>query len=132
MGEDTAPKGAQKPKKHGKNPTRKSIDEHRILNAKPVSPEFLAAAIHELSIKFSPSSTFLTITIIMATISAVFPQSQAIQSIQQPQPIREILPPPPRQLVKTSVKCRTSEFQSVAVFRGYHANHRRVSHGVRD
>jgi hypothetical protein len=31
----------------------------------------------------------------MATILAVFPQSQAIQSIQQPQPIQEILPPPP-------------------------------------
>jgi hypothetical protein len=31
----------------------------------------------------------------MATISAVFTQSQAIQSIQQPQPIQEILPPPP-------------------------------------
>jgi hypothetical protein len=31
----------------------------------------------------------------MATLSAIFfPQSQAIQSIQQPQPIREILPPP--------------------------------------
>jgi hypothetical protein len=59
--------------KHGKNPTRKSVDEHHILNAKPVSLEFLTAVIHELSIKFSPSSTVLTTTIIMATISAVFP-----------------------------------------------------------
>jgi hypothetical protein len=35
-------------------------------------PEFLAAAIHELSIKFSPSSAVLTTTIIVATIAAVF------------------------------------------------------------
>jgi hypothetical protein len=67
--------------KHGKNPARKSVDEHRILNAKPILPEFLAAAIRELSIKFSPSSAVLTTTIIMATIATVFPQSQAIQSI---------------------------------------------------
>jgi SRSO17 transposase len=68
--------------KHGKNPTRKSVDEHRILNAKTVSPKLLAAAIHELSIKFSPNSVVFTTTVIMATVSAVFPQSQAIQSIQ--------------------------------------------------
>jgi hypothetical protein len=38
----------------------------------------------------------------------------------------------PRKFVKASVKCRTSEFQSIAVFRDYLANHRRGSHGVRD
>jgi hypothetical protein len=81
--------------KQGKNLARKSVNEHRILNAKSVSPELLAVAIHELSTKSSPNSAVFTTTIIMATISAVFPQSQAIQSIQQPQPIREILPPPP-------------------------------------
>jgi hypothetical protein len=81
--------------KHGKNPARESANEHRIPNAKPISPEFLAAAIRELSIKFSPGSAILTTTVIVATIATVFPQSQAIQSIQQPQPIREILPPPP-------------------------------------
>jgi hypothetical protein len=64
--------------KHGKNSARKSVDEHRILNAKPISPEFLVAAIRELSIKFSPSSAVLTTTIIVETIAAVFPQSQAI------------------------------------------------------
>jgi hypothetical protein len=95
--------------KHGENPTRKSADEHRILNAKTVWPEILAAAIHELSIKFSPSSAVLTTTIIVATIAAVFPQSQAIQSIQQPQPIREILPPP--QKVRQGLsQVQTSEF----------------------
>jgi hypothetical protein len=118
--------------KHGKNPTRKSADEHRILNAKPVSPEFLAAAIHELSIKFSPSSAVLTTTIIVATIAAVF-------SLVTGNPINPAtttnsgnLATTPRKFVKASVKCRTLEFQSIAVFRDYHANHRRVSHGVRD
>jgi hypothetical protein len=81
--------------KHGKNSARKSANEHHILNAKTISPEFLATAIRELTTKFSPSSAILTTTVIVATIAAVFPQSQAIQSIQQPQPIQEILPPPP-------------------------------------
>jgi hypothetical protein len=81
--------------KHGKNPARKSDDEHCIHNAKTISTEFLAAAIREPSIKFRPSSAVLATTVIVATIAAVFPQSQAIQSIQQPQPIREILPPSP-------------------------------------
>jgi hypothetical protein len=80
---------------HRKNSARESYDEHRILNAEPTSPEFLAATIHELSTKSSCHVAISTATIIMATLSAVFPQSQAIQSIQQPQPIREILPPPP-------------------------------------
>jgi hypothetical protein len=59
--------------KHAKNLARKNVNEHRILNAKPISPEFLAAAIRELTTKFSPSSTILTTTVIMATIAAVFP-----------------------------------------------------------
>jgi hypothetical protein len=33
---------------HGKNPARESVDEHHVLNAKSVSPELLATAIHEL------------------------------------------------------------------------------------
>jgi hypothetical protein len=80
---------------HGKNLARESVDEHRILNAESISPELLAATTHELSTKSSRNAAISTTTIIMATISAIFPQSQAIQSIQQPQPIREILPPPP-------------------------------------
>jgi hypothetical protein len=58
--------------KHGKNPARKSVNEHRILNAKSVSPDFLAAAIHDLSTKFGTNSAVFTTTIIMETISAVF------------------------------------------------------------
>jgi hypothetical protein len=37
-----------------------------------------------------------------------------------------------RQFVKTSIKFRTSELEGIAVFQDYHANFRRVSHGVRD
>jgi hypothetical protein len=37
-----------------------------------------------------------------------------------------------RKFVKASVKCRTSELQSIAVFRDYHANHRGVNYGIRD
>jgi hypothetical protein len=58
---------------HGKNPARERVDEHRVLNAKSVSPELLAAAIHELSTKSSHNAAVSTTTIIMATISAIFP-----------------------------------------------------------
>jgi hypothetical protein len=102
--------------KHGKNPARKSADEHRIFNAKPVSPEFLAAAIRELLVKFSPSSAVLTTTIFMATIAAVFPQSQAIQSIQQPQPIREILPPPPESSSRPQSSAGTPNSKELSSF----------------
>jgi hypothetical protein len=64
--------------KHGKNTARESVDEHRIL-----------------ATRFSRNAAIFTTTVILATISTIFPQLQAIQSIQQPQPIREILPPPP-------------------------------------
>jgi hypothetical protein len=118
--------------KHGKNSARKGADEHRILNAKTISPEFLAAAIRELSIKFSPSSAVLTTTVIVATIAAVF--SSVTGNPINPATTTDLanLATTPRKFVKASVKCRTSEFQSTAVFRDNHANHRRVSHGVRD
>jgi hypothetical protein len=58
--------------KHGKNPARKGVNEHHILNAESVSPELLETAIHELPTKSSPNSAVFTTTIIMATISAVF------------------------------------------------------------
>jgi hypothetical protein len=114
--------------KHGKNPTRKSADEHHIFNAKPVSPELLAAAIHELSIKFSPSlshnhnhrgnhrSSFFPVT-----GNPINPATTTNSGN---------LATTPRKFVKASVKCRTSDFQSIAVFRDYQANHRRVSHGI--
>jgi hypothetical protein len=121
--------------KHGENPAKKNADEDRILNAKPVSPEFLAVAIHELSIKFSPNSAVLTTTItaiIMATIATVFSQFTGNPINPATTTNSGNLATTPRKFVKASVKCRTSEFQSIAVFQDYHANHRRVSHGVRD
>jgi hypothetical protein len=58
---------------HGKNSARESFDEHRILNAEPTTPEFLAATIHELSAKFSRNAAISTTATIMATLSAIFP-----------------------------------------------------------
>jgi hypothetical protein len=132
MGGATAPKGAQKQKKHGKNSTRKGANEHRILNSKSISFEFLAAAIRELTTKFSPSSAILTTTVIVATIATVFPAVTG-------NPVNPVtttdlgnLATTSRKFVKASVKCRTLVLQSIVVFQDYHANHRRVSHVVRD
>jgi hypothetical protein len=72
---------------HHENSARESYDEHRILNAEPASSEFLAATVHELSTKSSCDATISTTTTIVAILSEFYPQSQAIQSIQQPQPI---------------------------------------------
>jgi hypothetical protein len=58
---------------HGKNSARESINEHRILNAKPVLPEFLSAAIREPTVKFCPSSAIPTTTVSVAAIAAIFP-----------------------------------------------------------
>jgi cell division protein FtsX len=57
---------------HRKNSARESFDEHRILNAKSTSPEFLAATVHELSTKSSRNAAISTTTTIMATLSAIF------------------------------------------------------------
>jgi hypothetical protein len=57
---------------HRKNSARESFDEHRILNAEPTFPEFLAATIHELSTKSSRNAAISTTTTIMATLSAIF------------------------------------------------------------
>jgi hypothetical protein len=63
----------RKQEEHHKNLARESFDEHRTLNAKPISPEFLAATVHELSTKSSRNATISTTTTIMATLSAIFP-----------------------------------------------------------
>jgi hypothetical protein len=55
------------------NSTREGYDEHRILNAEPTSPEFLAATFHEFSAKSTCNATILAIAIIVATLSAVLP-----------------------------------------------------------
>jgi hypothetical protein len=45
---------------HGKNPAGESVVEHRVLNAKSVSPELLATTIHELSTKSSRNAAVST------------------------------------------------------------------------
>jgi hypothetical protein len=55
------------------NSAREGYDEHRILNAEPTSPEFMAATFHELSIKSSCNAAISAATTIVATLSAVLP-----------------------------------------------------------
>jgi hypothetical protein len=56
----------------------------------------------------------------------------AIQSIQQPQPIREIFPPPPDSSSRPKSSSRTPELESLAIVRDHHANFGRVCHGIRN
>jgi hypothetical protein len=119
-------------KEHGKNSTRESTNEHRILNAKPVSPKFLAAAIREPTIKFCPSSAIPATTVNVAAIAADFPSvtsdpGNPATATHSGNPVATS-----RKFVKTSVKFGTSELQSIAIVRDYHANHGRVSHGIQD
>jgi hypothetical protein len=116
--------------KHGKNSARKSTNEHRILNAKPISPEFLAAAIRELTTKFSPNSAILAITVIVAAIAAIFPSIAGNPLNPATTTDSRNFATTSRKFVKASVKCKTSELQSIAVLQDYHANHGRVSHEV--
>jgi hypothetical protein len=118
--------------KHGKNPSRKSVDEHRVLNAESVSPELLAAAIHELSTKSSPNSTILTTTIILATISAVFSRVAGNPINPATTANSGNLTTTTRQFVKTTIQFRTSELEGITILWDYHANLRRVSHGIRN
>jgi hypothetical protein len=112
--------------KHGKNSVRKSANEHRILNAKPISSEFLAATLREFTTKFCPSSAILTSTVIVAAIVAIFPSVTG--NLVNPATTTDSgdFATTSRKFVKASVKCRTSELQSIVIFRDYHANHRRV------
>jgi hypothetical protein len=68
----------------------------------------------------------------MATIAAIF--SSVIGNPVNPTTTTDSgnLATASKKFVKASVKCRTSELQSIAIFRDYHANHRRVSYGIRD
>jgi hypothetical protein len=117
---------------HGKNSARKSANEHRILNAKPISPEFLVAAIRELTVKFYPSSAIPATTIIVAAVAAIFPSVASNPVNPATATDSGNLATTSRKFVKASVKFRTSELQSIAIFRDYHANHRWVSYGIRD
>jgi hypothetical protein len=118
--------------KHGKNPARKSVDEHRVLNVESISPELLAATIHELSTKSSRNTTIFTITVILATISAVFSPVAGNPINPATTANSGNLTTTTRQFVKTTIKFRTSELEGIAILWDYHANFRRVSHGIRN
>jgi hypothetical protein len=114
------------------NSAREGYDEHRILNANPTSPEFLAATFHEFSAKSSHNATISAIAIIMATLSAVLP-SVAGNSVNPATAANSRnFATTTRQFVKTRIKFKTSKLESLAIFRDNHANHRRVGHGIRN
>jgi hypothetical protein len=117
---------------HRKNSARESYDEHRIPNAEPTSPEFLAATVHEFSTKSSckcsnfnihshygnPLSIFSTVAgNSVNTATAANSRNSATTT---------------RQFVKARIKFKTSELKSLAIFQDHHANFRRVSHGIRN
>jgi hypothetical protein len=117
---------------HRKNSARESFDEHRILNVEPTTPEFLAAAVHELSTKYSCNAAISTTTAIMATLSAIFP-SVAGNSVNLATTANSRnLSTTPRQFVKTRIKFKTLELESLAIVRDHHANFGRVCHGIRN
>jgi hypothetical protein len=117
---------------HGKNSAKESTDEHHILNSRPVSPEFLAASIYEPTVKFYPSSAIPATTVNVAAIAAVFSSvtsdpGNSATTTHSGNPAATS-----RKFIKASVKFGTPKLQSLAIVRNYHANHRRVSHGIRD
>jgi hypothetical protein len=118
--------------KHGKNSARESTNEHRILNARPISPELLAVSIHEPTVKFHPSSAIPATAVNEAAIATVFssvtsdPGNPAIAT-HSGNPAATA-----RKFVKASVKFGTPKLLSLAIVRNHHANHGRVSHRIRD
>jgi hypothetical protein len=117
---------------HGKNSARERTNEYRILNAKPVSPEFLATSVREPTVKFCPSSAIPATTVNVVAVAAVF--SSVTSDPANPATATHSGNPAAtsRKFAKASVKFGTSELQSIAIVRNYHANHRRVGHGIRD
>jgi hypothetical protein len=117
---------------HGKNSAREGSNEHRILNARPVSSEFLAAAIRESIVEFCLSSAIPATTVSMAAFAAIFP-SVASDPINPATTTHSgNLATTSRKFVKTSVRFGTSELQGIAIVRNYHANHGRIRYGIRN
>jgi hypothetical protein len=85
--EDTVRKLAQKPKEHRKKSARKKNDEHCLYAAKPILSKFLATTTHGSSVKLNLDSAIASDAIILEPSHQLYPQSQATQTIQQPQPI---------------------------------------------
>jgi hypothetical protein len=115
-----------------KNSAREGNDEHRLLNAKPTSPELLADTFHELSTKSSRNAAILGTTTILATFSAVLPSVTGNSVNPRTTTNSRNIATTTRQFVKFRIKFKTSKLESLAIFRDNHANHRRVSHGIRN
>jgi hypothetical protein len=117
---------------HGKISAREGTNEHRILNARPVSSEFLAAAIRETTVKFCLSSAIPATTVSMAAVAATFPSVASNPVNPATTTHSGNLSTTSRKFVKTSVRFGTSELQGIAIVRDYHANHRRICYGIRN
>jgi hypothetical protein len=112
-----------------KNSAIEGNDEYRLLNAESTSPELLAATFHELSNKSTCNAAISATATIVGTLSAVLPLV-AGNSVNPATAANSRTTT--RQFVKTRVKFKNSELESLAIFRDNHANHRRVSHGIRN
>jgi hypothetical protein len=117
---------------NGKNSARESTNEHCIFNARPVSSEFLAAAIREPIAKFCPSSAIPATIVNVAAVAAVFPSVTSDPGNPATATHSGNRAATSKKFAKASVKFGTSELQSIAIVRNYHANHGRVSHGIQD
>jgi Mg/Co/Ni transporter MgtE len=115
---------------YSKNSTRESNDEYRLLNVEPTSPELLATTIHEFSTKSSHNAAISATATILTTFSAVLPSvaGNSVNSAAATNP-RNIATTT-WQFIKTIIKFKTSELESLAIFRNNHAHHRRISYGI--
>jgi hypothetical protein len=117
---------------HGKNSAGEGTNEHRILNARSVSSEFLAAAIRESTVEFCLSSAIPATTVSMAAVAAIFPSIASDPVNPATTTHSGNLATTSRKFVKTSVRFGTSELQGIAIVRDYHANHGRICYGIRN
>jgi hypothetical protein len=114
-----------------KNSAREGNDEHCLLNSETTSPELLAATFHELSTKSSCIAEISTTTTILATLSVVLPLVVGNSVNPATAFNSRNIATTTQQFVKTRIKFKTLELESLAIFRNNHANHKRVSHGIR-
>jgi Mg/Co/Ni transporter MgtE len=115
---------------YSKNSTRESNDEYRLLNVEPTSPELLATTIHEFSTKSSHNAAISATATILTTFSAVLPSvaGNSVNSAAATNP-RNIATTT-WQFIKTIIKFKTSELESLAIFQNNHVHHRRISYGI--
>jgi hypothetical protein len=128
--EDIAPKGAQKTRRICQDSAKEGNDEHHLLNVEPTLPELLAATLHEFSTKSSCNAAISATTTILEMFSVVLlsPAGNSVSPATAANP-RNIATTT-GQFVKTRIKFKTPELESLAIFQNNHANHRRVNHGI--